>query len=44
MNELKIVICEALILLFYKNDEVGANLTFFYEAELLKFECLTCYV
>jgi hypothetical protein len=29
MRWLKIAICEALILLFYKNNEVGANFAFF---------------
>jgi hypothetical protein len=36
MNELKITICEAPLLLLPKNCEVGVNFTFFYEAELLK--------
>jgi hypothetical protein len=38
MMKLIISVCKAPILLLHKNSEVGANFTFFLEAEPLKLE------
>jgi hypothetical protein len=43
MMKLKISDCEASILLFHKNSEVGVNFTVFCEVEPLKLRYLTDY-